>query len=131
MRYELGDRGLVVVTGQVQETSEAGKWRKTTRGDGHCGRAAVFWPCFAHLASGISCCFSSIISHPTARHCCCCAGVESNGAGKTALTMAPLWALTGSVDSRAEVQLLPAAAAAIYSLSDFAFPLLSLDALQC
>jgi hypothetical protein len=32
--------------------------------------------------------------------------VESNGAGKTALTMAPLWALTGSVDSRAEVGLL-------------------------
>ena len=31
------------------------------------------------------------------------AGVESNGAGKTALMMAPLWALTGSVDSRAEV----------------------------
>ena len=32
------------------------------------------------------------------------AGVESNGAGKTALMMAPLWALTGSVDSRAEVR---------------------------
>jgi hypothetical protein len=29
-------------------------------------------------------------------------GVESNGAGKTALMMAPLWALTGSVDARAE-----------------------------
>ncbi|GAB4817224.1 hypothetical protein N2152v2_004270 [Parachlorella kessleri] len=30
------------------------------------------------------------------------AGMESNGAGKTALMMAPLWALTGSVDSRSE-----------------------------
>ncbi|PRW45242.1 ABC transporter (ISS) isoform C [Chlorella sorokiniana] len=52
VRYELGRRGLVVVTGQVHDTAEA--------------------------------------------------GVESNGAGKTALMMAPLWALTGSVDSRAE-----------------------------
>ena len=31
------------------------------------------------------------------------AGVESNGAGKSALVMAPLWALTGSTDARAEV----------------------------
>jgi hypothetical protein len=30
-------------------------------------------------------------------------GLESNGAGKTALVMAPLWALTGSVDARSEV----------------------------
>lgn len=29
--------------------------------------------------------------------------MESNGAGKTALVMAPLWALTGNVDPRAEV----------------------------
>ena len=28
--------------------------------------------------------------------------MESNGAGKTALMIAPLWALTGSVDARAE-----------------------------
>ncbi|PSC67536.1 ABC transporter (ISS) [Micractinium conductrix] len=52
VRYDLSQRGLVVVTGQVQDTAEA--------------------------------------------------GVESNGAGKTALMMAPLWALTGSVDARAE-----------------------------
>ena len=30
-------------------------------------------------------------------------GAESNGAGKTALVMAPLWALTGDVDSRSEI----------------------------
>ena len=54
VRYRLGDRGLVVVTGQVQGSAEA--------------------------------------------------GLESNGAGKTALMMAPLWALTGGVDARAEVR---------------------------
>jgi hypothetical protein len=32
------------------------------------------------------------------------AGAESNGAGKTALVMAPLWALTGAVDARSEVR---------------------------
>lgn len=52
LSYELGTRGLVVVTGQVEDTEDA--------------------------------------------------GVESNGAGKTALMMAPLWALTGDVDARAE-----------------------------
>lgn len=31
-------------------------------------------------------------------------GVDSNGAGKTALVMAPLWAITGDVDTRSEVQ---------------------------
>ena len=51
--YQLGGRGLVVVSGRVEG--------------------------------------------PTA------AGVESNGAGKTALVMAPLWALTGEVDARSEV----------------------------
>jgi AAA domain len=30
-------------------------------------------------------------------------GVDSNGAGKTALVMAPLWAITGEVDARSEV----------------------------
>lgn len=54
VRYDLSNRGLVVVTGQVAGTTET--------------------------------------------------GIESNGAGKTALVMAPLWALTGSVDSRAEVR---------------------------
>ena len=44
------------------------------------------------------------VTRPPCPHLCCRAGVESNGAGKTALTMAPLWALTGSVDSRAEVR---------------------------
>ncbi len=29
--------------------------------------------------------------------------MESNGAGKTALMMAPLWAISGTVDSRSEV----------------------------
>ena len=32
------------------------------------------------------------------------AGVQSNGAGKSALVMAPLWALTGDTDMRAEVR---------------------------
>lgn len=31
-------------------------------------------------------------------------GMDSNGAGKTALVMAPLWAITGDVDSRSEVR---------------------------
>lgn len=31
-------------------------------------------------------------------------GVDSNGAGKTALVMAPLWAITGDVDTRSEVR---------------------------
>ena len=30
-------------------------------------------------------------------------GSESNGAGKSALVMAPLWALTGKSDARSEV----------------------------
>lgn len=41
---------------------------------------------------------------PPPLFCAQTAGVESNGAGKTALVMAPLWALTGSVDARAEVR---------------------------
>lgn len=56
-RYELADRGLVVVTGQV--------------GGGASGEES--------------------------------SGMESNGAGKTALVMAPLWAITGDVDARSEV----------------------------
>jgi hypothetical protein len=31
-------------------------------------------------------------------------GADSNGAGKTALVMAPLWAITGRSDARAEVR---------------------------
>ncbi len=41
-------------------------------------------------------------------------GAESNGAGKSALVMAPLWALTGKSDARSEaskpIQLLHASA---------------------
>ena len=59
-RYELQDRGLVVVTGQIQ--SAAGEASKPADG-----------------------------------------AAESNGAGKTALVMAPLWALTGDVDARSEL----------------------------
>lgn len=59
-RYELQDRGLVVVTGQIQ--SPAGEASKPADG-----------------------------------------AAESNGAGKTALVMAPLWALTGDVDARSEL----------------------------
>lgn len=59
-RYELQDRGLVVVTGQIQ--SAAGEASKPADG-----------------------------------------AAESNGAGKTALVMAPLWALTGNVDARSEL----------------------------
>ncbi len=59
-RYELQDRGLVVVTGQIQST--AGEASKPADG-----------------------------------------AAESNGAGKTALVMAPLWALTGDVDARSEL----------------------------
>jgi DNA repair exonuclease SbcCD ATPase subunit len=59
-RYELQDRGLVVVTGQIQ--TAAGEASKPADG-----------------------------------------AAESNGAGKTALVMAPLWALTGDVDARSEL----------------------------
>lgn len=59
-RYELGDRGLVVVTGKLENTS-------------------------------------SEVSRPAD------GGAESNGAGKTALVMAPLWGLTGDVDARSEL----------------------------
>ena len=59
-RYDLQDRGLVVVTGQIQ--SAAGEASKPADG-----------------------------------------AAESNGAGKTALVMAPLWALTGDVDARSEL----------------------------
>ena len=34
------------------------------------------------------------------------AGSASNGAGKSALVMAPLWALTGRSDARAEARVL-------------------------
>lgn len=53
----------------------------------------------AAAASAVSGCPPSALRHYQTP----AAGVESNGAGKTALMMAPLWALTGSVDSRAEV----------------------------
>lgn len=33
------------------------------------------------------------------------AAADSNGAGKSALVMAPLWALTGRSDARSEVRL--------------------------
>lgn len=52
-RYNLADKGLVIVTGEVDSPLDA--------------------------------------------------GIESNGAGKTALVMAPLWAVSGSVDTRAEL----------------------------
>lgn len=44
---------------------------------------------------------------PRDRLPCCSPGMESNGAGKTALMMAPLWALTGSIDTRSEVSCPP------------------------
>ncbi len=34
-------------------------------------------------------------------------GSQSNGAGKSVLVMAPLWALTGRSDARSEVSALP------------------------
>jgi len=58
--YDLNNRGLVVVTGQL-------KMKSALASDGD-------------------------------------ATVGSNGAGKTALAMAPLWALTGHVDSRSDVR---------------------------
>lgn len=58
-RYNLGQRGLVVLTGHVEGASVEGDSRT---------------------------------------------GMDSNGAGKTALVMAPLWALTGDVDARSEVR---------------------------
>eukprot|EP00887_Chlorella_sp_A99_P004143 scaffold23.g4143.t1 len=76
LSYELGTRGLVVVTGQVEDTEDAGPR------DGN-DAAAEIAAAASQLHSLLAC-------------------VESNGAGKTALMMAPLWALTGDVDARAE-----------------------------
>ena len=65
--------------------------------------------CTGHPVVQLSCLVDIAFEHYASCHSSwplrCCAGVESNGAGKTALTMAPLWALTGSMDSRAEVRL--------------------------
>ena len=130
VRYELGGRGLVVVTGQVHETAEAGKpcacagWGKLSASqpeDGLCGPAGaagtragsaagtalpfactllLFISCYGMLSTPGTCHSASLAPNAHAP----CPGVESNGAGKTALVMAPLWALTGSVDARAEVR---------------------------
>lgn len=67
-RYELANRGLVVVTGRVE--AEDGSGAKVQGAEG----AVPSW-------------------------------TESNGAGKTALVMAPLWALTGQVDARSEASI--------------------------
>ena len=64
VRYDLDERGLVVVTGKIENSIISGGGEVSRAADG---------------------------------------GAESNGAGKTALVMAPLWGLTGDVDARSEL----------------------------
>ncbi len=148
VRYDLANRGLVVVTGQVHDTAEAGKssmhrrWLGTSmyadvagtgaagsrcRTSGGCAASKAgmgarrctlhhVWTCLFPSHPFLStfsapkyrpqpaCLSNCAPAHPSPDPCRPTpSGVESNGAGKTALMMAPLWALTGSVDARAEV----------------------------